>query len=82
MQLLSAARLRERQVTEFVRDHEVEPGQVIRTTAMFAASGLRTFIVASGVWFMRVGYMALGLGTGAWGLGPGDRRRRHRPRHE
>ena len=70
MQLLSAARLRERQVTEFVHDHEVEPGQVIRTTAMFTASGLRTFIVASGVRFMRVWPEAWGLATGGAGIGP------------
>lgn len=31
---------------------------------------LRTFIVASGVWFMRVGYMAWGLATGGVGVGP------------
>jgi Predicted membrane protein (DUF2306) len=31
---------------------------------------LRTFIVASGVWFMRVGYMAWGIATGGAGVGP------------
>jgi Predicted membrane protein (DUF2306) len=31
---------------------------------------LRTFIVASGVWFMRVGYMLWGLVTGGAGIGP------------
>ena len=31
---------------------------------------LRTFIVASGVWFMRVGYMLWGLMTGGTGIGP------------
>lgn len=30
---------------------------------------LRTFIVASGVWFMRVGYMAWGMATGGAGIG-------------
>ena len=30
---------------------------------------LRTFIVASGVWFMRVGYMVWGIGTGGAGIG-------------
>lgn len=32
---------------------------------------LRTFIVASGVWFMRVGYIAWGLGTGGAGIAKG-----------
>jgi hypothetical protein len=31
---------------------------------------LRTFIVSSGVWFMRVGYMVWGLATGGAGIGP------------
>lgn len=31
---------------------------------------LRTFIVASGVWLMRVGYMVWGLATGGVGIGP------------
>lgn len=31
---------------------------------------LRTFIAASGVWFMRVGYMAWALTTGGAGIGP------------
>lgn len=31
---------------------------------------LRCFIAASGVWFMRVGYMAWGLATGGVGVGP------------
>lgn len=31
---------------------------------------LRTFIAASGVWFMRVGYMAWALTTGGAGVGP------------
>lgn len=31
---------------------------------------LRTFIVASGVWFMRVGYIAWGMATGGVGIGP------------
>jgi hypothetical protein len=30
---------------------------------------LRTFMVASGVWFMRVGYMVWGIGTGGAGIG-------------
>ncbi len=30
---------------------------------------LRAFIVASGVWFMRVGYMAWGITTGGAGIG-------------
>lgn len=32
---------------------------------------LRTFMVASGVWFMRVGYMAWGIATGGAGIGQG-----------
>jgi hypothetical protein len=31
---------------------------------------LRTFMAASAVWFMRVGYMAWGIGTGGAGIGP------------
>lgn len=32
---------------------------------------LRTFIAASAVWFMRLGYIVWGLGTGGLGIGPG-----------
>jgi hypothetical protein len=42
-----------------------------RNFAQHRRWALRAFVVASGVWFMRVGYMAWGITTGGAGIGKG-----------
>jgi len=42
-----------------------------RNVAAHRRWALRCFVAASGVWFMRVGYMAWGIATGGAGIAPG-----------
>lgn len=42
-----------------------------RNLAAHRRWALRTFIVASGVWFMRIGYIVWGITTGGAGIGKG-----------
>ena len=43
----------------------------LRNLAAHRRWALRCFVAASGVWFMRVGYMAWGIATGGAGIAPG-----------